>query len=95
MQRESEQIARDQNRIRENMKALKGTCEEKALLQSYLGQLDSEESRRVRLRKETAHLTAQQTVANGELDRMIMEVSADESHWFDGLRNVAGSPACR
>ena len=88
MQRESEQIAADQNRIRENMKALKGTGEEKALLQSYLGQLDSEESRLVRLRKETADLTAQQTVANGELDRMIMEVSADESYWFDGLRNV-------
>ena len=72
MQCESEPIAEDQNRIHENMKALKGTCEEKALLQSYLGQLDWQESRRVRLRKETAHLTAQQTVANGELDRMIM-----------------------
>jgi hypothetical protein len=94
LQRESEQIAADQNQIRENMKALKGTCEEKALLQSYLGQLDSQESRLVALRKETADLTAQQTVANGELDRMIMEVSADESYSFDGLRNVAGAPAC-
>jgi hypothetical protein len=28
LQRESDQIAADQNRIRENMKALKGTCEE-------------------------------------------------------------------
>ena len=46
------------------MKALKGTCEEKALLQGYMGQLDSQESRLVRLRKETADLTAQQTVAN-------------------------------
>jgi len=63
------------------------------LLQSYLGQLDWQESRRVRLRKETAHLTAPQTVANGELDRMILEVSADGSYSSDGLRNVAGSPA--
>jgi len=47
------------------MKALKGTCEEKALLQSYLGQLDFEESRLVRLRKETADLTAQQTGPTG------------------------------
>ena len=76
MQRESDQIAADQNRIRENMKALKGTSEEKALLRRYVGQLDSQESRLVALRKETADLTAQQTVANGELDRMIMEVSA-------------------
>jgi len=65
------------------------------LLQSYLGQFDWQESRRVRLRKETTHLTAPQTVANGELDRMILEVSADESYSSDGLRNVAGSPACR
>ena len=65
------------------------------MLQSYLGQLDWQESRRVRLRKETAHLTAQQTVANGELDRMIMEVSADGSYSSDGLRKVAGSPARR
>ena len=65
MQRESEQIAADQNRIRENMNPLKGTGEEKALLQSYLGQFDSKESGPVRLRKETSDLTAQQTVANG------------------------------
>ena len=65
MQRESEQIAADQNRIRENMNPLKGTGEEKALLQSYLGQLASEEGRPVRLRKETADLTAPQTVPTG------------------------------
>ena len=95
MQRESEQIAADQNRIRENMNPLKGTGEEKALLQSYLGQLASEESGPVRRRKETADLTAQQTVANGEPDRMIMEVSADENYSCDGLRNAAGpSAAC-
>ena len=74
LQRESGQIAADQNRIRENRKALQGTCEEKALLQSYLGQRDSEESRLVRLRKETADLSAQETVANGEPDRMIYDL---------------------
>ena len=42
--RESDQITVDQNRIRENMKALKGTSEEKALLQRYVGQLDAQES---------------------------------------------------
>ena len=43
--RESDQIAADQNRIRENMKALKGSSEEKALLQRYVGQFDAQQSR--------------------------------------------------
>jgi carboxypeptidase family protein len=77
--RESDQIAADQSRIRENMKALKGTSEEKALLQRYVGQLDSQESRLVTLRKETTDLTVQETQARSDLDRMIMEVQVDES----------------
>jgi hypothetical protein len=77
--RESDQIAGDQNRIRENMKALKGSSEEKALIQRYVSQLDSQESRLAALRKETSDLTALQNAAEGELDRMIMEVSADEN----------------
>lgn len=77
--RESDQIAADQNRIRENMKALKGSSEEKALIQRYVGQLDSQESRIVALRKETIDLTTQQNTANEELNRMIMGVSVDES----------------
>jgi len=77
--RESDQIAADQARIRENMKALKGSSEEKALLQRYVGQLDSQESRLAALRKETADLTAQENQANTELDRMIMAVNLDES----------------
>jgi hypothetical protein len=76
--RESDQIATDQNRIRENMKALKGSSEEKALLQRYVGQLDSQESRLSSLRKEMADLTLQQNQANEELDRMIMAVNIDE-----------------
>ena len=76
---ESDQIAADQNRIRENMKALKGSSEEKALLQRYVGQLDSQESRLAALRKESSDLTAQANQAKSELDRMIMEVNVDES----------------
>ena len=76
--RESDQISGDQGRIRENMKALKGSSEEKTLIQRYVGQLDSQESRLVTLRKEMADLTAQETAANTDLDHMIMEVSADE-----------------
>ncbi len=61
------------------MKALKGTSEEKALLQRYVSQLDSQENRLAVLRRESIDLTAQQNQARAELDRMIMEVSVDES----------------
>jgi hypothetical protein len=77
--RESDQISLDQGRIRENMKALKGSSEEKSLLQRYVGQLDSQESRLGVLRKETSDLTAQENQARSELDRMIMLVNVDES----------------
>jgi hypothetical protein len=76
---ESDQIGVDQNRIRENMKALKGSPEEKALLQRYVGQLDSQENRLTTLRKEMADLTAQRNAADAELDRMIQEVNLDAS----------------
>jgi hypothetical protein len=76
---ESDQITADQGRIRENMKALKGSSEERALLQRYVGQLDSQESRLTALRKESADLTAQQNQANTELDRLIMAVNVDEN----------------
>ncbi len=77
--RESDQIAADQNRIRETMKALKGSSEEKALLQRYVGQLDAQESRLATLRKESSDLTVQQNQASAELDRMITEVNVDET----------------
>ncbi len=77
--RESDQIAADQNRIRENMKALKGSSEEKALLQRYVGQLDAQETRLAALRRESTDLTAQLTQARAELDRFIMEVSVEET----------------
>jgi hypothetical protein len=76
---EGDQITADQNRIRENMKALKGSSEEKALLQRYVGQLDAQENRLAALRKESSDLTAEENKASAELDRIIQEVSADET----------------
>lgn len=77
--RESDQIAADQNRIRENMKALKGSAEEKALLQRYVGQFDAQESRLAVLRKESGDLSVQETQERAELDRVIMEANVDEN----------------
>jgi hypothetical protein len=71
--RESEvsQISRDQDRVRENMKSLKGSGEERQLLQRYVKQLDEQENRLDVLRKELAGLTAQRQKAQDELSRFI------------------------
>jgi hypothetical protein len=76
---EGDQITADQNRIRENMKALKGSSEERSLLQRYTKQLDSQEDRIATLRGETDGLRKQRDTAQAELGLMIMDVNVDES----------------
>ncbi len=75
---ETNQINTDQARLRENMKALKGSAEEKALVMRYTHQLDSQEDRLAALRKEIADLQAQRNQANAELERMVLDVNVDE-----------------
>lgn len=74
---EAEGIYDDQQRLRENMKALKGTPEEKALTQRYTQQLNEQENRLDTLKKESAKIEAQQQDAQAVLDRMIEEVTFD------------------
>jgi hypothetical protein len=76
---EGDQIAVDQNRIRENMKALKGSSEERSLLQRYAKQLDAQEDRLASLRAESDGLRKQRDSAQAELGLMIMDVNVDES----------------
>jgi hypothetical protein len=74
---ESEKIFDDQQRLRENMKALKGSPEEKALLQRYAQQLDGQETRLAALRKETQQLETRRQAAEVQLNKMIGELSLD------------------
>jgi hypothetical protein len=67
----------DQERLRENMKALKGSAEEKALLQRYTRLLDEQENRLDALKKEIAELEARRAAAQAELDKMIQELALD------------------
>jgi hypothetical protein len=76
---EGDQIAVDQNRIRENMKSLKGSSEERSLLQRYAKQLDAQEDRLASLRAESDGLRKQRDSAQAELGLMIMDVNVDES----------------
>jgi hypothetical protein len=72
-----EKIFDDQQRLRENMKALKGTAEEKALLQRYTQQLNAQETLLETLRKESEALETQKDSAQAALDKMIQELAFD------------------
>jgi len=74
---ETSKIFDDQQRLRENMKALRGSAEEKALLQRYTQQLNTQESRLEALKKESAQLGVQADAAQAELDRIVRELSFD------------------
>jgi hypothetical protein len=78
-QQEVEAITKDQARLRENMKALKGSPEERALLQRYTRQLDSQEDRLNTLNKEIADFQEKHTQAQQQLDQMVQQITLDES----------------
>lgn len=74
MQNRQNDIARivdDQGRLRENMKALRGSAEEKSLLQRYTKQLDDQETQIEGLRKKIQDTEARRDKANDELEEMI------------------------
>ncbi len=77
-QSELDSIGVDQNRVREDLQALKGTAEEKALAQRYVKELDEQETRLATLKKEIVDLQAKRKVAQQELDDTI------EHFTFDG-----------
>jgi hypothetical protein len=74
-QREIDGIGRDQERVRENMRSLKGSSEERQLLQRYVKQLDDQENRLAVLRKETLSLTADRDKAQDALNKFIEAMS--------------------
>lgn len=76
-QKQMDQIFTDQARLRENMKSLKGSAEEKALLQRYTKQLDDEETQLDALRKKKQDLEAQQQLSDLLLRNMIQQLQMD------------------
>lgn len=61
----------DQKRLRENLTALKGGAEEKALAQRYTGELNRQEDELGSLRKELADVQSKHEAANQKLADMI------------------------
>lgn len=76
---EMESIDHDQARLRENMKALKGSAEEKILLQRYTKQLDGQEDRLAVLQKEIKEQKTKRAMLQGELDVMVQQMAVDET----------------
>jgi hypothetical protein len=74
---EMTKIFDDQQRLRENMKALKGSAEEKALLQRYTQQLNEQETQLDTLRKQVAQLEQQAASAQAALDKVIADLTFD------------------
>ena len=78
-QQELNAINQDQARLRENMKVLRGSAEEKALLQRYTKQLDSQEDRLTTLNQEVRDLEHKKSQKQLKLDAMVQEIALDES----------------
>ena len=76
--RQMDAIEKDQVRLRENMKALKGSAEERALIQRYTRELDSQEDRLAALRKEKEDFDAKHEQAQTELETMVEQIVLDE-----------------
>jgi hypothetical protein len=74
---EMKKIFDDQQRLRENMKALKGSSEEKLLVQRYTQQLNDQETRLEKLGKEMEQIQKEMDAAQGVLDQMIRDLAVD------------------
>jgi DNA repair exonuclease SbcCD ATPase subunit len=78
-QKDIDRIVEDQGRLRENMKALRGTAEEKALVQRYTKQLDEQENQLEALRKNIQATEVQRDKANAELEKLIEDLQIEAS----------------
>ena len=74
---ETQKIYDDQQRLRENLKALKGSAEERALTQRYTKQLADQETRLETIQHESADFQSKRDQAQADLDAMIANPTFD------------------
>jgi hypothetical protein len=79
LQEQQQTIVQDQERLRENMKALRGTSEERQLLQRYTRQLNDQENRLETLHAQIAETTRRRGALREELGAMIAGFRFEES----------------
>ncbi len=68
-------ITKDQQRLRENMKALRGSAEEKQLLQRYTRELNAQEDRLESIRRNMAEANGARAKRQAELSALIEKMS--------------------
>jgi hypothetical protein len=73
------EIDRDQQRLRENMKALRGSAEEKALTQRYTRQLADQEDKLAALKDEQKKATADRDARRRELSELVARLTFEIS----------------
>ncbi len=72
-------ITTDQGRVRENMKALRGSAEEKVLLQRYAQQLNSQEDQMAALNTQVTELKQRRDSERSALDTMTKRINLDQT----------------
>jgi len=70
-------ISEDQERVRENMKALKGSAEEKTLVERYARQLNQQEDQMESLHKQIADLQQKRDDAQRVLNNSVQQLSLE------------------
>jgi hypothetical protein len=74
---EMTRIFDDQQRLRENMRSLKGSSEEKVLLQRYTAQLNDQETQLEKLRKEIESVSARKDAEQEKLAKLVRDLTFD------------------
>ena len=78
-QQEIDALGADQARLRENMKALKGSAEEKALIERYTRELNAQEDRLAALHSQISELRGKREQAAERFDQTLNEISLSET----------------
>lgn len=78
-QSQVDRIVEDQKRIRENLTALKGTAEERALAKRYTDELNQQEDKLTSLRKDLDSLRQQREAANQDLANKIESLNIEQT----------------
>jgi hypothetical protein len=76
--RETDQIFKDQERLRENLKAMGSRTEEKALVGRYTRQLDEQETRLDLIKREIAEREAKRARLQAELDALVQALTVGQ-----------------
>jgi hypothetical protein len=79
LESQEDAITTDQERLRENMKALRGSSEEKQLLQRYTRELNAQEDRLEALRKDKADAAAARSKLQADLSALIEKMSFERA----------------